>query len=180
MPIELREDSHGLWIKAQLNLESQYGKEAYASMKPLPNVGRAVVDELSIGYMPVKWEYDKEGDVRLLKEIKLFEFSPVTFAANELALVTGVKANTMAAFRKAQQLMVEIKEGRVLSTNNRALVVKAIDALQALLTASEPGDEPDKSTHPQSKGKGAAIDTKSNEPAFHSLLDQLKTLQEAI
>jgi phage head maturation protease len=58
------------------------------------------ISGLSIGYMPVKWEYDKDPrdsdekakrTVRRLKEIDLWEVSLVTFPANDAARVTGVK-----------------------------------------------------------------------------------------
>ena len=56
------------------------------------------VDELSIGYIPIKWDYDKQG-VRHLREIQLIEISGVTmlFAANPAALVpaSGVKSMLM-------------------------------------------------------------------------------------
>jgi HK97 family phage prohead protease len=43
-----------------------------------------VVDELSIGFNTIKEDWDKEAQVRRhIKEIKLWEFSPVTFAAND-------------------------------------------------------------------------------------------------
>lgn len=53
------------------------------------------IDELSIGYIAIKYDYDKQG-VRHLREIQLIEISSVTmlFAANPEALVpaSGVKS----------------------------------------------------------------------------------------
>lgn len=53
------------------------------------------IDELSIGYIAIKWDYDKQG-VRHLREIQLIEISGVTmlFAANPQAIVSasGVKS----------------------------------------------------------------------------------------
>jgi HK97 family phage prohead protease len=53
------------------------------------------IDELSIGYIPIKYDYDKAG-VRHLREIQLIEISAVTmnFAMNPEALVpaSGVKS----------------------------------------------------------------------------------------
>jgi len=50
-----------------------------------------VITGLSIGYSV--WEEDYDGDLEawLLKDIELYEWSPVTFPANELATVTAVK-----------------------------------------------------------------------------------------
>src|SRR5690554_6621855 len=51
-----------------------------------------VVDRMSIGFqIPAgKSEYDKD-EVRHIREVKLLEFSPVTFPMNEAAIITGVK-----------------------------------------------------------------------------------------
>jgi len=47
---------------------------------------------LSIGYMLKDWEYDREKGVFLLKEIDLWEVSPVTFPSNDEARVSDVKS----------------------------------------------------------------------------------------
>jgi len=54
------------------------------------------IDELSIGYIAIKWDYDKQG-VRHLREIQLIEISGVTmlFAANPDALVASSGVKTM-------------------------------------------------------------------------------------
>jgi hypothetical protein len=46
---------------------------------------------LSIGYSVAKEEYDRTNDVRVLKQINLWEVSPVTFPANSDARVEAVK-----------------------------------------------------------------------------------------
>ena len=87
-PIELREDDHGLWIKAQLALDVQRAREDYALLK------MDALDGLSIGYDPIKVASGNTTDgnnVRVLKEIKLYEISLVTEPMNQLSLVTSVK-----------------------------------------------------------------------------------------
>lgn len=81
--IEVKEDDYGLWVKGKISM-TEKGKEAYQLMKD------GVIDALSIGYNIVKKEY-KDG-VRLLKELKLGEFSPVTFPMNPAAQITNVKS----------------------------------------------------------------------------------------
>lgn len=87
-PVELREDERGLYVKAQLVLDVQRAREDYALMKA------GALDELSIGYQVIKDEPGSVGGlkVRKLKELKLYEISPVTVAANDQAVITGVKA----------------------------------------------------------------------------------------
>ncbi|MFA4973443.1 MAG: HK97 family phage prohead protease [bacterium] len=86
-PIELREDDRGLYVKAQLVLDVQRAREDYALMKA------GALTDLSIGYEAVKADYAETdaGRVRRLKEVKLYEISPVTVAMNEAATITGVK-----------------------------------------------------------------------------------------
>jgi len=81
--LEAKEDASGLFVRGQLNLDTQKGKEAYSLLK------QGAIKGLSIGYDPVKKEY-KDGK-RLLKEIKLYEYSVVTFPAQPLANVLDVK-----------------------------------------------------------------------------------------
>jgi HK97 family phage prohead protease len=81
--LEAYEDMHGLRVRGQLNLETSRGREAYALLK------QGALKGLSIGYDAVKeiWE----GSKRRLKEIRLWEWSLVTFPMNPLAQVTAVK-----------------------------------------------------------------------------------------
>ena len=83
-PVEISEDEKGLLIKGKLSLGVQRAREILALMKD------DVINEMSIGYETIKQEY-KDG-VRHLKEIRLYDTSPVTFAANPEAVIVGVKA----------------------------------------------------------------------------------------
>lgn len=74
---------NGLYIKGQLLLTTQTGREAYEFVKA------GVVKGLSIGYRVVNDAWD--GAVRTLKEIELFEVSLVTIPANPEAAVLAVK-----------------------------------------------------------------------------------------
>lgn len=85
-PLELSEDEHGLLVKGKLSLGVQRAREILSLMKD------GVITEMSIGYNPVK-ETWAEG-IRHLQEIKLYDVSPVTFAANPEAVVVSVKRAT--------------------------------------------------------------------------------------
>lgn len=97
LPIDMTEDDNGLYVKAKISM-TDTGKKAMTLIKD------GVITEMSIGYDVVKDDYKMLGTkrVRLLKEVKLWEFSPVTFAANEKAkimkmrgLLESVKADKM-------------------------------------------------------------------------------------
>ena len=79
-----REDDKGLYVEGQL-AKTPLGDEVYE----LASMG--ALDSMSIGYNVSESEYNKDG-VRLLKEVDLWEVSLVTFPANNLATITGVKS----------------------------------------------------------------------------------------
>ena len=87
----LSQDSHGLQVTdSELNLDVQKGAECYSLMK------QGVINALSIGYKTMQERScDKctssDQPHNHLTEIKLYELSPVTFPANENALITAVK-----------------------------------------------------------------------------------------
>lgn len=84
-PISMEEDDKGLFVKAKIS-KTRLGDEALELMAD------GVIDRMSIGYrIPEgKSEYNSDG-IRLIRELKLLEFSVVTFPMNEAAVITDVK-----------------------------------------------------------------------------------------
>lgn len=80
---EVFETSSGLGIRGRILSTVSRGREAIALLR------EGVIKGLSIGYQAVKHDWDSVRKIRLLKEIKLYEVSIVTFPANELATVTA-------------------------------------------------------------------------------------------
>jgi HK97 family phage prohead protease len=130
-PITLKEDDHGLYVHAKVS-ETRQGKDALILMKD------DVINELSIGYDAKKYRIDEETKTRHLTEVKLWEFSPVTWGMNELAVIVGAKSDSSIEALLFELNDYLIKEGRVLSGKNRKIIQDAISALQALLAATEP------------------------------------------
>lgn len=81
----MEEDNKGLYVEGQLLLDVQKAREAYVLMK-----ARAV-DGLSIGYKVIKATRDSKTNIRYIHEVELLEVSVVTFAANQLAKIIGIK-----------------------------------------------------------------------------------------
>ena len=80
--------------------DTQRGRDALALLKD------GAIGEMSIGYDTVKGGMDytkdaKGNTIRNLREIKLYEFSLVTFPANEQAIVTIGQAGCHARRSKA-------------------------------------------------------------------------------
>jgi len=131
IPLELREDDIGLYVKGQLSLGVQRAREVLALMKD------GVVNTMSIGYRTITEAM--VGDVLHLKEVKLFDTSPVTFAADDGAVIFDVKLAERA-----------MKNGDVESLKHAA------DSLQALVRQYEGKAEPDDSTPEPESDAGAA------------------------
>jgi HK97 family phage prohead protease len=83
---ECKEDDIGLYVKGQCNMKVQQGVECHALME------QGALSGLSIGYSTLDDEWDDTGMIRKLKEVKLWEISPVTFPAGDSARVTSVKS----------------------------------------------------------------------------------------
>jgi HK97 family phage prohead protease len=81
--LQLSDSADGLMVKGQLLMDLDYAKKAYILLKA------GVIKGLSIGFSTIK--KDMQDGVRLLKEIKLYEGSVVTFPMNEHCMVTAVK-----------------------------------------------------------------------------------------
>lgn len=85
----MSEDANGLQVKGRLiNLDTERGKSIYGAMK------EGELSGLSIGYLPKEFERGTKPDEpkRTLKSVDLFEVSPVTFPANEMAGVSAIKS----------------------------------------------------------------------------------------
>lgn len=93
-PVEMREDDKGLFIVGKIS-DTQMGKDVLSLMRD------GVLEEMSIGFDPIRWEMVPDADakpgqmdavVRHLKEVRLWEVSLVTFAADPMAQVYAVHA----------------------------------------------------------------------------------------
>jgi HK97 family phage prohead protease len=114
-PIFMEEDSKGLYVRAKISM-TEDGRDAMILMKD------GVVDEMSIGYDVIKDEY--KGKNRILKEIRLWEFSPVTFASNDMAKITSAK--------NFNELLYDLK------STDKNEIKNAIKRLNELLEQYEP------------------------------------------
>ena len=69
-PLELREDERGLFIRGKIS-DTQKGRDIQTLLRD------GVLNELSIGYESVDFDYDGATGVRHLKEVRLWEISVV-------------------------------------------------------------------------------------------------------
>ncbi len=109
--LELREDPKGLFCRIQLFRDPVFcsAEKAYRLAK------YGEIDSFSIGYKPVVWEYeeiDNACSIRIIKELKLYEISVVTFPMNERAEFTNVKKDgeLMLMNEEMIKLLTEIRD----------------------------------------------------------------------
>lgn len=84
---KMQEDDNGLYLEGKLLIDDDpLAKRAHAHMKA------GSLSGLSIGYALNDYEYDREKEAFILKEIDLWEVSLVTFPANDQARIDEVKS----------------------------------------------------------------------------------------
>jgi hypothetical protein len=90
--LDAAEDRRGLWVRGKLDIEhNALARERYSLLKTAMDIGAK--PGLSIGYRTIKAEPDSGNpNIRRLKELKLYEYSLVTFPMNTEAMVTAAKA----------------------------------------------------------------------------------------
>ena len=87
MPLNMSTDDNGVFVKAKIS-KTTLGDEA------LELASDGVVDSFSIGFSIPRNKAEIDGNgVRHIYEVKLHEFSLVTFPANEAAVLTSVNKN---------------------------------------------------------------------------------------
>lgn len=101
--LSAREDARGLFVKGQLDLNVQNARERHSLMRMAAKIGGKT--GLSIGFQTIREEADKDDvSIRRLKEIRLLEYSLVTFAMNPEAQVTHVKSRQYLIRRSLETL----------------------------------------------------------------------------
>jgi len=102
--VEMKEDEKGLWFKAKIS-NTTMGKDLSILIED------DAINEISIGYQSIVWEVDEVRNVRLLKEVKLYEISFVSRAANQLATIqaTEIKAEKQPIEEMKDEELIKLK-----------------------------------------------------------------------
>lgn len=129
----MREDDRGLYVKGQLAMGTQKGKEVYELMK------MGALDAMSIGFKadPKSQSYDERRRRRFLRDVDLMEVSLVTFPMNDKALVHQVKGSDRT-IREWEDLLRDVGD---LSRMESKMAAKAVvDVLEQREVAEDFGD----------------------------------------
>ena len=153
---ELYEDDKGLVFVAEIP-KTQLGKDVIELMKS------GVITENSVGILPIQKE-DK-GDYRELKEVKLFEVSAVTLAANDQAKIMDVKGSKMIddIYKRYDNLCKLIRKGNISDEMGYAIEGEIYKLKSLFIDATQPVEE---TTEP--------VEQKSEFDVYKYLLNNLK------
>lgn len=146
--LSLEEDERGLKIKAELVMEVEQAREAWALAK------KRILGGLSIGFSLPRLAadgqpsvyYDDENDVTVIREVKLWEYSMVTFPANEEAIIDQVRSSAipLAAPAWAEALTAAVAELRAaLDTRGESReIIATLRDLRSMLVSTVRGSAP--------------------------------------
>ena len=96
----------GLFARVQFNLKSERGREAFANIAFF-----GMEQEWSIGYKTITAAYDNARQANLLREVELYEVSPVLHGANQLTGTISIKSDNpedrVTSFKKSKWPMFD-------------------------------------------------------------------------
>ena len=107
------------------------------------NVKFGAIGGLSIGFITAKDDFDEKTGVRLIKEVRLFEVSVVTFPANELALIDSIKTKYFSTIGLSVDSLKDITQETVTEMDkieNASSLNELAMALQTHITENAEGD----------------------------------------
>lgn len=150
----LEEDDKGLKFEAQL-ANTTLGKDVYELIK------MGVITENSVGILPMQKEF--KGDYREITEVKLYEVSAVTLAANDQAKILDVKGseNKEELYKRYDNLAKLIRKGNISDEMGYAIEAELLKLKSLFVSATLPSEEDTK-----------PVD--DSEQVFKYLIDKLK------
>jgi HK97 family phage prohead protease len=152
IPSLLKEDEKGLYF------ETQFGKDQFSQDKLQQHID-GIITELSIGYNIIKQEDVSDGDAKILYhkllELKLWEYSSVTWGANSLTEVISAKgesADILANLNKRiDALNKGLKNGKYTDETAEQFEaeIQKIQSIIKSLNITEPGNPTPKIIEPK-------------------------------
>ena len=129
--VELYEDSKGLVFVAEIP-KTRLGSDVIELMKA------GVITENSVGILPVQKEM-KQG-YREIREVKLFEISAVTLAANDQAKILDVKGekNLDQLYKRYDNIAKLIRKGEISDEMGFALEAEILKLKSLFMSITEP------------------------------------------
>lgn len=150
----IKEDDYGLFISVKVS--NAKNCESYKTQ-----INEGILKELSIGYTTVKSIRNEETGVRTLVEVKLWEISLVTIAANSMAAITGIKSI------EDKQNAVEEQIDRLIAMERSKEKKYELTKLKALIEEELPSEE---TSETQPKSEPPAVVDESKQIDFAKII----------
>lgn len=147
IPKELKEEEKGLYF------ESMFGKDSFSRDKLQQHIDK-IITELSIGYNVVRSEDIRneetgERESRKLIELKLWEYSSVTWGANSLTEVISAKGESVYILtnlnKRLEALNRGLKNGKYTDETCKQFEAE-IEKIQAIIKSLNISPAPERST----------------------------------
>ena len=121
----LTEDSKGLYFESTPFVDGvSYSEDT------LKLYDAGIIKEHSVGFNVVKSDFDTKDNVRVIKEIKLYEGSNVTLGANENTPFTGMKSMTLQEVNDQYKLITKAFRNGTFTDETFSLLEVALKQLQ--------------------------------------------------
>lgn len=158
----LREDSKGLYFESEPLIDTTYSSDV------LKLYEAGIMREHSIGFQTIKSDYEKQKNtnVRIIKEVKLYEGSNVTLGANPETPFTGFKSFTQKEANDQVKLIVKMLKNGTLTDETFEILEIALKQLQKNMY--ELGK-----THSKDEPQIDSTQLKSNEPNDKDLVSTI-------
>ena len=109
-----------------------------------------IITEHSVGFIPMVEEYDREKEINYIKEVKLFEYSAVTWGANDNTPVLGMKGMDKGAYHaylteRMNVLSKALTKGNFTDEGFNQIQI-AFEQVKSLVVKALENKEPDNTT----------------------------------
>jgi len=118
----LREDTKGLYFESEPLINTSYSEDA------LKLYEAGIIAEHSIGFVTTKKEF--KGEIRHIKEMKLYEGSNVTMGSNSDTPFTGFKSMTLKDVNEKVSLILKFFKTGTVTDDTFGLLEIALKDLQ--------------------------------------------------
>ena len=131
---ELYEDDKGLVFVAEI-AKTQLGKDVVELMKS------GVITENSVGIVPIQKQ--NKGEYREITEVKLYEISAVTLAANDQAKILDVKGNVDVEklAKRYDNLVKLIRKGEISDEMGYAIEAELLKLKSLFVEFTKPSED---------------------------------------
>lgn len=168
LPMKMRQAGvGGLFARVQFNLKSERGREAFSNVSFFGEE-----QEWSIGYKTLNGDFDPQKQANILKEVELYEVSPVLHGANQLTGTISIKSANkqpspekldmiVAALTKkvgGNPVVLEIRDTHIdFSKDGKRWTIPWADLAAGHIVFAEPEETPSKDADAQYVGDGKDI-----------------------